>query len=59
MGNSEVGHMTIGTGRINKQYPVEIEDMLNDGSFAKLAEFKNGIDHCRKNKSNLHLLQIF
>ncbi|MCX6822767.1 MAG: 2,3-bisphosphoglycerate-independent phosphoglycerate mutase [candidate division SR1 bacterium] len=59
MGNSEVGHMTIGTGRINKQYPVQIEDMLNDGSFAKLAEFKKGIDHCKKNKSHLHLLQIF
>ena len=40
MGNSEVGHMTIGTGRINKQYPVIIEDMLNDGSFATLPEFK-------------------
>ncbi len=59
MGNSEVGHMTIGTGRINKQYPVEIEDMLNDGSFAKLPEFKKWIEHCKKNNSKLHLLQIF
>ena len=51
--------MTIGTGRINKQYPVEIEDMLDNGSFAKLSEFKAGIDHCKKNKSHLHLIQLF
>ena len=33
--------------------------MLDDGSFAKLPEFIAGIDHCRKNNSNLHLLQLF
>lgn len=59
MGNSEVGHMTIGTGRIIKQNLVEIEDMLDDGSFAKLPEFQAGIDHCKKNNSNLHILQLF
>lgn len=59
MGNSEVGHMTMGAGRVKKQSPVELEDMLDDGSFAKLAEFKAGIDHCKKNNSHLHLLQLF
>ncbi|MDD3262424.1 MAG: 2,3-bisphosphoglycerate-independent phosphoglycerate mutase [Candidatus Absconditabacteria bacterium] len=59
MGNSEVGHMTIGTGRIIKQNLVAIDDMLDDGSFAKLSEFQLGIEHCKKNKSNLHLLQLF
>lgn len=59
MGNSEVGHMTIGTGRIIKQNLVAIDDMLDDGSFAKLSEFNTGIEHCKKNKSNLHLLQLF
>ncbi len=59
MGNSEVGHMTIGAWRIIKQYLVEIDDELDDGSFAKLPEFKAGIDHCKKNNSILHLLQIF
>ena len=39
MGNSEVGHMTIGSGRIIKQNLVEIDDILDDGSFAKLSEF--------------------
>ena len=59
MGNSEVGHMTIGSGRVIKQNLVEIEDMLDDGSFAKLPEFIAGIEHCKKNDSVLHLLQLF
>ncbi|AHB40957.1 hypothetical protein P148_SR1C00001G0147 [candidate division SR1 bacterium RAAC1_SR1_1] len=59
MGNSEVGHMTIGTGRIIKQNLVAIEDMIDDGSFGKLPSFLNGIEHCKKNKSNLHILQLF
>jgi len=33
--------------------------MLDDGSFAQLPEFQAGIDHCRQNSSNLHLLQLF
>lgn len=59
MGNSEIGHMTIGTGRIIKQSMVEIDDMLDNGSFKKLPEFQAGIDHCKKRHSNLHLIQIF
>ncbi|HCB51446.1 TPA: hypothetical protein DEP21_02620 [Patescibacteria group bacterium] len=41
MGNSEVGHMTIGTGRIIKQNLVEIQDIIDDGSFVNLSEFKD------------------
>lgn len=59
MGNSEVGHMTIGSGRIIKQNLVEIEDILDDGSFAQLPEFVAGIQHCKDNDSVLHLLQLF
>lgn len=59
MGNSEVGHMTIGSWRVIKQNLVEIEDMLDDGSFAKLQEFKAGIAHCKENDSTLHLIQLF
>jgi 2,3-bisphosphoglycerate-independent phosphoglycerate mutase len=33
--------------------------MLDDGSFAKLPEFKAGIAHCKKNDSTLHLIQLF
>jgi len=59
MGNSEVWHMTIGIWRIIKQNLVAIEDMIDDGRFAKLEEFNKGIEHCKKYKSNLHLLQLF
>ena len=59
MGNSEVGHMTIWTWRIAKQSLVEIDDMLDNGSFAKLEEFKAWIAHCQKTGGNLHLLQLF
>lgn len=59
MWNSEVGHMTIGIWRIHKQSLVEIEDMLDDGSFEKLQWYKWAIEHCKKNSSNLHLLQLF
>ena len=59
MGNSEVGHMTIGSWRIIKQNLVEINDMMDDGSFAKLPEFQAGIAHCKENDSTLHLIQLF
>ena len=59
MGNSEVGHMTIGSWRVIKQNLVEIEDMLDDKSFGKLPEFKAGIEHCKENDSTLHLIQLF
>lgn len=59
IGSSEVGHMTIGTGRAVKQFLVEIDDMFADGSFAKLKELHDGIAHCKKNHSNLHILQLF
>lgn len=59
MGNSEVGHMTMGSWRIVKQNLVEIEEMLDNKSFAKLPEFKAGIAHCKENNSTLHMLQLF
>lgn len=33
--------------------------MLDEGSFAKLPELIAGIQHCQKNNSVLHLLQLF
>jgi len=51
--------MTIGSGRIIKQSMVEIDDMLDKGSFKKIPEFQAGLEHCKKKNSNLHLIQIF
>lgn len=33
--------------------------MFADGSFAKLPELKNAIEHCKKNDSVLHMIQLF
>ncbi|BDV02495.1 MAG: 2,3-bisphosphoglycerate-independent phosphoglycerate mutase [Candidatus Hepatoplasma vulgare] len=59
MGNSEVGHLNIGSGRIVKQSILEIKEKLNDKKFFKNEVFKNAIKHLRKNNSNLHLLGLF
>ncbi|MCF7834455.1 2,3-bisphosphoglycerate-independent phosphoglycerate mutase [Candidatus Gracilibacteria bacterium] len=59
IGSSEIGHMTIGSGRIIKQSIVKIDDMFDSGEFEKLKEYKKGIENCKNNGSNLHILQIF
>ena len=41
MGNSEVGHMIIGSGKIFKQDLVIINESINDGSFFKNEAIKN------------------
>gem|GEM_PF-4397664 len=33
--------------------------MLDNGSFKKLSQFQEGIRHCEKNSSTLHLIQLF
>jgi 2,3-bisphosphoglycerate-independent phosphoglycerate mutase len=59
MGNSEVGHMTLGTGRISKQPFVEIDGMFAEGAFAEVPAFQEGIAHVRQQHSHLHLLGLF
>lgn len=48
MGNSEVGHMTLGCGSVMKQNLVLINDAITDGSFFKnehlLAAFQKSVD---------------
>ncbi|MBQ7137331.1 MAG: 2,3-bisphosphoglycerate-independent phosphoglycerate mutase [Bacilli bacterium] len=55
MGNSEVGHMNIGAGRIVYQ-PLElINSKIKDKSFFDNSEFKSLIKHVRDNNSKLHI----
>lgn len=58
MGNSEVGHLTIGAGRVVPQDITRISDALEDGSFEKNTEFLNAIENCKKNDSALHLMGL-
>ena len=56
MGNSEVGHMNIGAGRIMYQELPTINNAIKDETFYKNEVFLEAIENCKKNNSNLHLL---
>lgn len=56
MGNSEVGHMNIGAGRVMYQELPTINNSIADGSFFNNEVFIDAIENCKKNNSNLHLL---
>lgn len=58
MGNSEVGHMNIGAGRIVYQDLTRIFKSIKDGDFYDNPSFINAIEHCKNNNSNLHLFGL-
>ena len=58
-GNSEVGHLNIGAGRIVHQYLSRITQDLRNGSFYTNTEFLNAIKHAQTNNSNLHIIGLF
>ena len=58
MGNSEVGHLNIGAGRIVYQDLTMITKAIEDGSFFENKAFAKAIDHVKKNGSTLHLLGL-
>ena len=55
MGNSEVGHMNIGAGRIIYQELTRITKAIKDGDFFENKEMIDAIENCKKNNSDLHL----
>lgn len=55
MGNSEVGHMNIGAGRVIYQELTRITKSIEDGDFFKNAELLAAMENCKKNQSDLHL----
>lgn len=58
MGNSEVGHGTIGSGRIIYQSLEKINKSIEDKTFYKNQELLNAINHAKKNNSKLHLIGL-
>lgn len=58
MGNSEVGHITIGSGRIVNQPLQKINKALEDKSFYNNKEILKAIEHAKKNNSKLHILGL-
>ncbi|MCD4705574.1 2,3-bisphosphoglycerate-independent phosphoglycerate mutase, partial [bacterium] len=56
MGNSEVGHLNIGAGRIVYQNLMKISKSIEDENIYKNPALLKAFDHCKKNKTKLHLL---
>ena len=55
MGNSEVGHMNMGGGRIIYQDLTLITKYIEDGVFFKNEELLRAINNCKENNSDLHI----
>ena len=55
MGNSEVGHMNIGAGRIIYQDLTRITKSIEDGDFFQNKALLAAMENCKKNDSDLHL----
>ncbi len=58
-GNSEVGHLTMGSGRIIYNHLPRIISAISDGSFFQNEAFLKAIRQVREKNSNLHLLGLF
>jgi len=57
-GNSEVGHMTIGSGRVIFQSMVRIDKAISSGDFFKNPAFLKAVNNCKKNKTTMHLIGL-
>ena len=58
MGNSEVGHMNMGAGRIVYQSLTLINKAIKDGDFYKNEKYLAAIEHAKKNHSKLHIFGL-
>ena len=55
MGNSEVGHLNMGAGRVVYQDLTRITKSIEDGDFFEKEELLKAIDNCKEHQSDLHL----
>ncbi|HEY1326080.1 MAG TPA: 2,3-bisphosphoglycerate-independent phosphoglycerate mutase [Casimicrobiaceae bacterium] len=58
MGNSEVGHLNIGAGRVVYQDFTRIDVAIRDGEFAHNAALTHAVDAARRNRSTVHVLGL-
>lgn len=58
MGNSEVGHLNLGAGRIVWQDLMEVAQAIADGSFDTNPAILGAIEHAKRNNSRLHLFGL-
>lgn len=55
MGNSEVGHLNMGAGRIMYQDLTKITKSIADGDFFENKKLLAAVENCKKNNSSLHI----
>lgn len=58
MGNSEVGHLNIGGGRVVYQDLVKINRAIADGSFAKNPEVKSAFEYAKQHNVPIHFMGL-
>ena len=58
MGNSEVGHLNMGAGRIVYQELTRITKEIQDGTFFENPALLHAVENCKKNNSALHLMGL-
>ncbi len=58
MGNSEVGHLNMGAGRIVYQELTRITKEIQDGTFFENPALLTAVENCKKNGSALHLMGL-
>ena len=58
MGNSEVGHMNLGAGRIVPQDLTYINNMIEAGDFEANPALNEAVQHALDNNSSLHLMGL-
>ena len=58
MGNSEVGHLNMGAGRIVYQELTRITKSIQDRDFYKVPEFLTAVENCKEKGSALHLFGL-
>ena len=59
MGNSEVGHMNLGAGRVVYQEITRIDKAIEDGSFFENEDLLLAVRTAKRNGSRLHLFGLF
>jgi 2,3-bisphosphoglycerate-independent phosphoglycerate mutase len=57
-GNSEVGHMALGAGKVIFQNLPRIDNSIKNNSFFLNSNLKQAFEHAKSNRSNLHLMGI-
>jgi 2,3-bisphosphoglycerate-independent phosphoglycerate mutase len=58
MGNSEVGHLNIGAGRIVYQSLTRVNKSIKEGDFYDNDVLVNAVQHAKKNDKSLHLFGL-